>query len=53
MGMIFLILLAGVVSFYKDFVEEVFELLGGNASVTGKSWDPLWAHGNEVVTGPL
>lgn len=26
----------GVVSFYKDFVESLYELLGGTVSVTGK-----------------
>ncbi|TQD87129.1 hypothetical protein C1H46_027269 [Malus baccata] len=28
----------GIVSFYKDFVESLYELLGGAASVTGKNW---------------
>lgn len=28
----------GVVAFYKDFVESLYEFLGGNASVTGKTW---------------
>ena len=26
----------GVASFYKDFVESLYELLGGSVSVTGK-----------------
>ncbi|KAL3625665.1 hypothetical protein CASFOL_030519 [Castilleja foliolosa] len=25
----------GVISFYTDFLESLYELLGGNASVTG------------------
>ncbi|KAM2104688.1 hypothetical protein ACFX1R_015261 [Malus domestica] len=33
----------GIVSFYKDFVESLYELLGGAASVTGKNWN--WEHG--------
>lgn len=28
--------ITGVVSFYKDFVESLYELLGGSVSVTGK-----------------
>jgi hypothetical protein len=27
---------AGIVGFYKDFVEALYENLGGQASVTGK-----------------
>jgi hypothetical protein len=30
-----LLINAGVVSFYKDFLESLYELLGGSASVTG------------------
>ncbi|KAJ0088759.1 hypothetical protein Patl1_32679 [Pistacia atlantica] len=26
----------GVISFYKDFLESLYELLGGSASITGK-----------------
>ncbi|KAM0992938.1 hypothetical protein FF1_008662 [Malus domestica] len=36
----------GVVSFYKDFVESLYELLGGTASVTGKTLVFVnWEHG--------
>lgn len=28
----------GVVTFYKEFVESLYEVLGGHASVTGKTW---------------
>lgn len=28
----------GIVSFYTDFVESLYELLRGTASITGKSW---------------
>lgn len=27
---------AGVISFYVDFIESLYELLGGTASITGK-----------------
>lgn len=30
--------IAGGVPFFKDFVEALYELLGGTASVTGKNW---------------
>lgn len=30
------LVIAGVVLFYKDFVEFLYELLGGTASITGK-----------------
>lgn len=31
---------AGVVSYYRDFVEFMYELLDGNASITGKDYEP-------------
>ncbi|KAH9618008.1 hypothetical protein KSS87_003549 [Heliosperma pusillum] len=33
----------GIINFYKDFVESLYELLQGNASVTGMLFD--WEHG--------
>lgn len=30
--------IVGVVLFYKEFLESLYELLGGTASVTGKTW---------------
>ncbi|THG12099.1 hypothetical protein TEA_027191 [Camellia sinensis var. sinensis] len=28
----------GVISFYTDFLENLYELLGGTASITGMTW---------------
>ncbi|GAV80165.1 DUF2305 domain-containing protein, partial [Cephalotus follicularis] len=28
----------GIVTYYKEFVESLYELLGGSATVTGKTW---------------
>jgi uncharacterized membrane protein YccF (DUF307 family) len=33
-----LIVTIGVVTFYKDFVESLYEFLEGNVSITGKTW---------------
>ena len=33
-----LIVTVGVVAFYKDFVESLYEFLEGHVSVTGKTW---------------
>lgn len=30
--------ITGVVSFYADFLEELYELLDGTASITGRTW---------------
>lgn len=31
-----LMVVTGVISFYVDFIESLYELLGGTASITGK-----------------
>ena len=33
-----LIVTIGVVTFYKDFVESLYEFLEGHVSITGKTW---------------
>lgn len=34
-------LIAGIVSYYKDFTEALYQLLEGQASITGKE-NELW-----------
>lgn len=38
------VVIAGIVTFYKDFVESLYELLGGSASVTGKELVTAYVH---------
>ncbi|KAL6273358.1 hypothetical protein ACE6H2_024050 [Prunus campanulata] len=39
----------GVVLFYKEFLESLYELLGGTASVTGKTWVLHFAYTSQSV----
>lgn len=33
-----MVVITGVVSFYIDFLENLYDLLDGTASITGKTW---------------
>jgi hypothetical protein len=40
--------LAGIVAFYKDFVEALYENLRGQASVTGEHGSCIFCVSNEI-----